>query len=237
MNTSIIPSFYNELKKDELKTKITAMRMATFNTIYSDKLLTSRFTQIHQIPNVVSPEVCELFIDGSEKFASKARGWLFNKAHNYGVKEIPLNTVEIVFPYIKNMVFRVIIPFIEEKYEIMNWSLDIADGSILKFEESQKPEDFDVHRNSGEFTFIIPLEKSNNGLEFVNGAENRIVFNKIGEMIIFNSRTNKKFFGVGENSRFIMGCVKFMNGYRCIADHNVHPNGGLPLAVGSCQRA
>lgn len=220
MNASLIPLMYNITNKEELKTKMSALKTATFNSIYTDNI-NSRFTKIYKSSNIIPYNICDIYIADGEKFASKKRGWLFNKVHDYGVKEIPLNVVESLFPFIKNVVYQIIIPFIEEKYELAKWSLDIADGSILKIEETQSQEDFDLHKNPGEFTFVIPLETSKNGIMFENGE--MVTFEK-GDVIVFSSRTKKKFVGNCENSRFIMGCLKFMNGYKSLYNHNVHPN-------------
>jgi hypothetical protein len=218
-----VPQFYTHTQSvSALKSLLINTKTKTLNTMYSNDLPTSNFASIHTMPSVLPPTICDMFIAEGEKFAEKQRGWLFNKAHDYGVKQVPLGVVVNLFAFLKNLIYRQICPFIEEKYELLQWSLDIADGSLLKIEEMQKPEDFDMHKGIGEFTLIIPLSNSKNGLVFESGET--MEFGGKGDAIVFCSRTNKKFVGVGEESHFIMISLKYLGGYKSAWNHNVHPN-------------
>ena len=163
-----LPSSYLISDKNELKETLKKQTNKIFNTIYSKNFEQSTFTKILNFPNAIPKTITDIYISEAEKFADKKNGWLINKRHNHGIRMVGLNVIELLFPFIKNFICSSIIPLIETQYGLPNWSLDISDGMVLKFDKNYEQDLMEMHRSLSEFTFIIVLNSSDNKLVFKN---------------------------------------------------------------------
>ena len=85
----LINSDFNEYLKTE-KSKV-------LNVIYSNKLLSSKYSNFHIIQNILPLNICNYYVDEINNNSLK-----FNSKTN--THELQINKIPLLIPYIKNII-------------------------------------------------------------------------------------------------------------------------------------
>jgi hypothetical protein len=197
----------NNNLKEHLKTE----KSKVLNIIYSNKLLTSKYSNFHIIKNILPPNICNYYVEEINKNTLK-----LNPKTN--INELQINKIPLLIPYIKNIINRNILNKIEEKYELLPYQLEIVEIYIIKINS-----DTLQYKNNSDFTINIILNNTEGMLLSDNNIINLNNVN-VGDTIIYNSNIEKQYKNV-KDDLFILCCsVKFMGGYEFKYNHNEHPN-------------
>jgi len=188
-----------QLNSDIFKPMVKIANGGKFNTNYLDE----KYKKVYILDEaVLTKKQCSWVIYESEIYAKK-NGWTTKRHVAYPTVDNTVMKIEPIHFFIKNVVYKKVIPFYEKYYNIDSRFLGIGDLFIVKYSVDKGMNELEYHEDGSVFSFIITLNDdfTGGGTRFININED--ITSDVGKCVIF----------CGQNTH---GGIKITNGTRYI---------------------
>jgi len=213
-----IKDSYNIIKKYE-EEKINILKINTEKKHY-------HYTK----ENILDENMCDLIINEAEKYAINNKsiinptGWTTNRHFKYPTNDLPIKDIDILKNFIYNFTIINIFNFIEEKYKVNKYFLNINDIFIVKY-ESDKQNNLEKHKDGSLFSFNILLNNlqdfEGGGTKFYYENKNVICKNTKGGLLIHLGQVLHEGIAITKGVRYILvGFIGYLRDLNIINNKN-----------------
>jgi hypothetical protein len=200
---TIFPEIHSLIQKIRNEKRINTFLIEN-NPIAKCKIDTDQsiFSQRMCYRNQLTKQICEWFIEESEKYALENGGWLTNRHDYHPTTDLQINNVVSI----RNYIYKFIIPTIYAKMQTLytkKMEINTVDAFIAKYETGNQIS-LGIHKDGCSLTASFLLSSSDlfigGNLEYID----KTIYNlQQGDMVI-HSHQHKHFVNISHGIRYVM---------------------------------
>lgn len=207
--------FEKKLKEDQIisKQKNVEIVIQDIEDINNDNKnnisFKNRFLQRFNVKQFLTDDICNFILHEVTIYANE-HGWTTLRHANYPTTDLPIISMQNIFPFIKSITIQSIFALIKKKYRLPDFiELEIKDLFIVKYSIDTQNK-LNLHKDGSFFSFNILL---NNVSDFEGGGtyfEDGLIYNsEKGELMIHCGKIRHAGFPITMGERYLL--VGFIN--------------------------